>query len=419
MKQNINKITFASAFGTLFEWYDFLIYGTAAMLVFDKLFFPNVDPIVGVFASMLTFAVGFIARPVGGILFGHFGDKYGRKNTLTATMLLMGSTTFIIGLLPTYETIGILAPISLVSLRILQGIAFGGEWGGASLMIIEHCPNNRRAFYSSFIQMGYPLGLLIATGMYAVITRLPSEVFFDWGWRVPFLFSIVLVAIGSFIRLRLDETPVFKQIQKKNHILKSPFVDIILNHPTSLLLSVGLKITEVTWAYLLTVFCVVYGVNTLGFTRSDIVDAVLIASFINVFAIPLFGYISDVIGHRKIYIIGSLVTLLIAYPVFTMIEKGHIIPAMIIGLMLGNALMMAPLATYLPELFQPNVRFTGASFGCQIAAALGGGVAPILATWLAANYGGLSTVSALMIILGLITLVSAFLSHKTNNKRLY
>jgi len=267
--------------------------------------------------------------------------------------------------------------------------------------------------------MGYPLGLLIATGMYAVMTRLPSEDFFDWGWRVPFLFSIVLVAIGSFIRFRLNETPVFKQLQKKNYISKSPFVDIILNHPKSLLLSIGLKITEVTWAYLLTVFCVVYCVNTLGFTRSDIIDAVLIASFINVFTIPVFGYISDVIGHRKIYIIGSLITLLIAYPVFTMIETGHIIPAMIIGLMLGNALMMAPLATYLPELFQSNVRFTGAGFGCQIAAALGGGVAPILATWLAVNYGGLSTVSALMIILGLITLVSAFLSHRTNNKRLY
>lgn len=418
MKQNINKITFASAFGTLFEWYDFLIYGTAAALVFNKLFFPNIDPIVGMLAAMLTFAVGFIARPVGGILFGHFGDRYGRKNTLMATMLLMGVSTFAIGLLPTYETIGLWAPITLVILRILQGIAFGGEWGGASLMILEHAPNNRRAFYGSFIQMGYPLGVLAATGMFAIMTRLPHEDFLDWGWRIPFLVSIVLVAIGGFVRSSLPETPVFEKIQKEQTISRSPFIDIIFKEPKSLLLGIGLKITEVTWAYLLTVFCVVYAVNNLGFTRSDMMDAVLIASAINLFAIPTFGYMSDVIGRRKIYIAGSLITLVMAYPIFAMLQAGGTIPAMIIGLVFGNALMMAPLATYLPELFKSNVRFTGASFGCQIAAALGGGVAPVLATWLATNHDGLASVSALMFVLGLITLISALLAKETNAKQL-
>lgn len=418
MKQNINKITFASAFGTLFEWYDFLIYGTAAALVFNKLFFPNIDPIVGMLAAMLTFAVGFIARPVGGILFGHFGDRYGRKNTLMATMLLMGLSTFAIGLLPTYETIGLWAPITLVILRILQGIAFGGEWGGASLMILEHAPNNRRAFYGSFIQMGYPLGVLAATGMFAIMTRLPHEDFLDWGWRIPFLVSIVLVAIGGFVRSSLPETPVFEKIQKEQTISRSPFIDIIFKEPKSLLLGIGLKITEVTWAYLLTVFCVVYAVNNLGFTRSDMMDAVLIASAINLFAIPTFGYMSDVIGRRKIYIAGSLITLVMAYPIFAMLQDGGTIPAMIIGLVFGNALMMAPLATYLPELFKSNVRFTGASFVCQIAAALGGGVAPVLATWLATNHDGLASVSALMFVLGLITLISALLAKETNAKQL-
>jgi MFS transporter, MHS family, shikimate and dehydroshikimate transport protein len=418
MKQNINKITFASAFGTLFEWYDFLIYGTAAALVFNKLFFPNIDPIVGMLAAMLTFAVGFIARPVGGILFGHFGDRYGRKNTLMATMLLMGVATFAIGLLPTYETIGIWAPIALVILRILQGIAFGGEWGGASLMILEHAPVNRRAFYGSFIQMGYPLGVLAATGMFAIMTRLPEKDFLDWGWRIPFLVSIVLVAIGGFVRSRLSETPVFEKIQKEQTISRSPLIDIIFKEPKSLLLGIGLKITEVTWAYLLTVFCVVYAVNNLGFTRSDMMDAVLIASAINLFAIPTFGYMSDVIGRRKIYIAGSLITLVIAYPIFAMLQAGGVIPAMIIGLVFGNALMMAPLATYLPELFKSNVRFTGASFSCQIAAALGGGVAPVLATWLATNHNGLASVSALMFVLGLITLISALLAKETNAKQL-
>lgn len=418
MKNNINKITFASAFGTLFEWYDFLIYGTAAALVFNKLFFPTVDPIVGMLASMLTFAVGFIARPVGGILFGHYGDKYGRKNTLMTTMLLMGFATFAIGCLPTYNDIGIWAPIALVVLRVLQGIAFGGEWGGASLMILEHAPKNRRAFYGSFIQLGYPLGVLAAAGMYALVTRLPQEVFLDWGWRIPFLVSIVLVAVGGFVRSKLTETPVFEKLQKEKSTSKSPFIDTLLTEPKSLIIGIGLKITEVTWAYLLTVFCVVYAVNNLGQTRSAMMDAVLIASAINVVAIPLFGYLSDLVGRKKIYIAGSLITLVMSYPIFAMLESGNILWAMTIGLVLGNALMMAPLATYLPEIFNSNVRFTGASFGCQIAAALGGGVAPVLATWLATTYGGLTSVSVLMMFLGVLTLIAALSSKETSNKEL-
>lgn len=402
MKQNINKITFASAFGTLFEWYDFLIYGTAAALVFNKLFFPTVDPVVGMLAAMLTFSVGFIARPVGGIVFGHFGDRYGRKNTLMFTMLVMGLATFAIGLLPTYAAIGIWAPILLVTLRLIQGLAFGGEWGGASLMILEHAPENRRAFYSSFIQMGYPLGLLAATGMYAMLTSMDTEAFMSWGWRVPFLISIVLVAVGTWIRSSLTETPVFESMEK----VRLPFVETLVKEPRSLLIGVGLKITEVTWAYLLTVFAVVYAVNNLGVARPEIMKSVLIASAINVFAIPLFGLLSDIVGRRKIYIVGSLLTLVIAYPVFALLQAGYFTVAMIIGLTIGGALMMAPLAAFLPEQFKSQVRFTGASFGCQIAAALGGGVAPVFATWLAAQYG-LPGVAVLMMVLAVCTLIAA------------
>lgn len=408
MKQNINKITFASAFGTLFEWYDFLIYGTAAALVFNKLFFPNVDPLVGMLAAMLTFSVGFIARPIGGIVFGHFGDRYGRKNTLMITMLVMGLATFAIGLLPTYAVIGIWAPILLVTLRLVQGLAFGGEWGGASLMILEHAPENRRAFYSSFIQMGYPLGMLAATGMYAVLTSMDSAEFMSWGWRIPFLISILLVAVGAWIRSRLTETPVFESMKK----VKVPFVETLIKEPKALLIGIGLKITEVTWAYLLTVFAVVYAVNNLGVTRSEIMQSVLIASAINVFAIPAFGLLSDIIGRRKIYIAGSILTLIIAYPVFALLQAGYFTTAMILGLTVGGALMMAPLAAFLPEQFKSQVRFTGASFGCQIAAALGGGVAPVFATWLAVQYG-LPGVAVLMMILAVFTLLAAVSAKET------
>lgn len=417
MSKNINKITFASAFGTLFEWYDFLIYGTAAALVFNKLFFPQFDPMTGMLASLLAFSLGFIARPIGGILFGHFGDKYGRKNTLMATMLLMGVSTFAIGLLPTYNDIGIWAAVLLVVLRLLQGIAFGGEWGGASIMILEHSPKERRGFYGSFIQMGYPLGVLLATGMYAVVTKMPDEDFMSWGWRIPFLVSIFLVAVGAYVRRNLDETPVFEQMKSKQTIVKTPFFETLFKEPKSLVLGIGLKVTEVTWAYLLTVFVVIYAVNNMNIPKSIMMDAVLIASAINVFAIPLFGWISDVVGRRKVYIVGSLISIAMAYPVFSMFVAGDILLAMIIGLVLGNAVMMAPLAAYLPEIFKSNIRFTGASFGCQVAAAIGGGVMPATAAWLATAYG-LTGVAYLMIVLSLITLVSAITAGETAGKEL-
>lgn len=402
----INRVTFASAFGTLFEWYDFLIYGTAAALVFNTLFFPQVDPVTGMLASLLTFSVGFIARPVGGILFGHLGDRIGRKRTLMLTMLIMGLATFAIGILPTYQSIGVWAAVLLVLLRLLQGLAFGGEWSGASVMILEHAPDNRRGFYTSFIQMGYPLGLLCATGIYALVTRLPEQAFLEWGWRVPFLLSMVLVAVGVWVRRSIDETPAFEELSRTGNISKTPLWDV-LRRPRDLLIGMGLKITEVSWAYLLTVFAVVYAVNNLSIARSDMMDAILMASAINVIAIPIFGWLSDVMGRRWIYLVGSVITLIIAIPVWQALASGHLLMAMIVGLVLGNALMMAPLAAYLPELFPASTRYTGSGVGCQMAAALGGGVLPVAATALAATYG-ISAVGVLMIVLGLITLYSAY-----------
>lgn len=412
MKANIKKITFASAFGTFFEWYDFLIYGTAAALVFNKLFFPNFDPLAGMLASILTLSIGFIARPFGAILFGYFGDRYGRRNTLMATMLIMGISTFAIGLLPTYNDIGIWAAFLLIGLRVIQGIAFGGEWSGASLMITENAQEGKQSFYASFIQAGYPAGLLTATALYALLARMPQEEFLAWGWRIPFLISIVLVGIGAFIRSRLDETPEFLSIKESNEVTKTPVREVLFKNPLKILTGIGLKVTEVSWAYVLTVVYVVYAVTVLGAARADLMDYVFIAAVINLLLMPGFGMLADKMGTRNFYIMGSLVSATIAYPVIWLFSNDHVMWAMIIGLVLGNGLTMAPLAASLPGLFPPNIRYTGSSLANQLAAALGGGVIPSLGAWAIAAYGGLEACAIIMVIISLITLVSAF---GTNN----
>jgi MHS family shikimate/dehydroshikimate transporter-like MFS transporter len=399
------KVVFACAFGTLFEWYDFLIFGTAAALVFGKLFFPGVDPISGILLSLMTFSLGFIARPLGAVLFGHFGDRYGRKNTLMATMLLMGISTFLIGLLPTYAQIGFWAPVLLVVFRLLQGIAFGGEWGGASTVILESVPKKHRGFYSSFVQVGYPAGLLMASGIFYLVTLLPDDQLMQWGWRLPFLLSLVLVLIGHYTRKKISETPEFLDIQKQHRTVAFPIV-ATLKRPGTLITGIGLKITEVTWAYLLSVFMVMYAVQNLDLSRSDAMGAVLIASAINLIAIPLFGSISDRVGRSNIYILGSIMTVVMAWPIFWMLSSGYFLPGIVLGMVLGNALMMAPLAAYLTEIFPAKIRFTGASLGCQIAAAIGGGIVPPLAIWMTSS-GDLSSLTWLMIGLGIITLLAA------------
>lgn len=406
---NIKKITFASAFGTFFEWYDFLIYGTAAALVFNKLFFPNFDPTAGMLAAILTWSIGFIARPVGAILFGYFGDRYGRRNTLMATMLTMGLATFAIGCLPTYAVIGIWAPVLLISLRLIQGMAFGGEWSGASLMISENT-KSQRGFYGSFIQAGYPAGILAASFIYALLTQLPAEAFMSWGWRVPFLISLVLVAIGTFIRARLTETLVFERVQEQQQTVRVPVKEVLTKHFKTMLTGVGVKITEVTWAYMLTVSFVIYAVNTMGMVRADVMYNVFVAAAVMMFAIPMFGYLADRVGHRLYYIIGAGVSAAIAYPVFYLLSAGDLLPAMILGLVFGGGFMMAPLAAYLPSLFAANVRYTGSSLSNQIAAAIGGGIIPSISAWVI-SIGGLTSISWLMIALSAITLLAALTSR--------
>lgn len=411
--QNIIKATAASAVGTLFEWYDFLIYGVAAALVFNTLFFPNIDPVAGMLAALLTYAVGFIARPVGGAIFGHYGDKLGRKSVLMITMLLMGVGTFAIGLLPTYAEIGIWAPVLLILLRILQGIGFGGEWSSAALMIIENAPENRRGFYSSFVQVGFPLGLLLATGSFALVSKLPQEDLMSWGWRVPFLISFVLVALGGYVRSKLIETPVFTELREQQRLSKSPFWETVTKHPRTLLTAIGIKVTEVSWSYVVTVFLVGYATTKLNLPKSMFMDAIAVAAAVNLVSIPLFGYLSDLVGRKPLFYAGSIFTILMAFPLFNLVATGTsatIMLVVIACMVFGNAMMFSALAAYLSELFEPQVRSTGLGFSNQVAAAIGGGLAPTIAAALTAMFGGTAGVSVMLIIFAIITMVCVFIS---------
>jgi MFS transporter, MHS family, shikimate and dehydroshikimate transport protein len=419
--QKMGSVAFAGVIGTIIEWYDFLIYGTAAALVFNKLFFPTIDPTTGTLAALATYAVGFFARPLGGALFGHFGDRIGRKSMLMLTMVVMGTGTFLIGVLPTYNQIGIWAPILLIVLRFIQGLGLGGEWGGASLMVLEHAPANRRGLYGSLVQVGFPLGLVTSSAIFALVTKMPEADFLAWGWRIPFLISIVLVALGAFIRARIPETPVFEALKAKNDIAKNPFLEAVFKNPRTFLVALGLKLSEVSWVYMLTVFVVVYATTRLSLPRTLMLDAILYAALVEVITIPLFGYLSDKIGRRPFYFMGTAFTVLFAFPLFWMLDMkspGIVVLAVVIALNFGHGLMFAPESTYFPELFGARVRYSGASFGFQASAAIGGGFAPIIATALAGYMGGTEGVSIMLILLAAITFVATLFAHETLDKPL-
>jgi len=414
----MGAIAFASAIGTIVEWYDFLIYGTAAALVFNKLFFPTLDPTAGTMAAFGSYAVGFVARPLGGALFGHYGDRIGRKAMLTMTMLVMGAGTFLIGCLPTYGQIGLWAPALLVVLRFLQGLGVGGEWGGAVLMVIEHAPPHRRGLYGSLVQIGFPAGIAASTLTFLALTMLPEADFLAWGWRLPFLLSALLIGVGLFVRRRLAETPAFARMKADNAVARMPVMDILIRQPRVFLISVGLKVSEVAWVYVLTVFSIVYATGTLGLPRGLILNAILWAAILEFFTMPLFGWMSDTIGRRPMYFIATIVSAVCGFAVFGLLgtrDPVIVVATIAVVMSLTHAMMFAPEATFLPELFGTNVRYSGASLGCQVGAAISGGFSPIIASALLAWAGATWPISVFLALLALITLVSTIAAPETRD----
>lgn len=414
--ESIKKVALASFIGTTIEWYDYFIFGTAAALVFNQLFFPTVDPIIGTLAAFATFGVGFLARPLGGAIFGHYGDRIGRKAMLVLTLLMMGIATFLIGLLPTYEAIGVWAPVLLVVLRLVQGFGVGGEWGGAVLMAVEHSPSNKRGFYGSWPQMGVPAGLLLSTGVFAVFTWLPEEQFLAWGWRLPFLISILLVAVGLYIRLALLETPAFRQVQETRTQARVPIVDVLRTYPKSVLLVIGMRIAENGSFFVFSVFVLAYATEQLGLARSTVLAGVLIAAAVQLFAVPVWGALSDKIGRRPVYMGGAVFSLLFAFPFFWLINTQATILvwlAIVLALAVGHAAMYGPQAAFFPELFGTRVRFSGIAFSRELASIFAGALSPFIATALLAWAGNYWPVAVYLGAMALITTVAVYLAPET------
>jgi len=404
----------ASVLGTAIEWYDFLIYGTAAALVFNKLFFPIFDPFVGTLAAFGSYAFGFVARPIGGAVIGHFGDRVGRKGMLVLTMIIMGAATFLIGCLPTYNEIGIWAPILLITLRFAQGIGIGGEWCGACVMVIEHA-RDRRGFYGSLVQMGFPIGVATSTAIFGLMTKLPETSFESWGWRIPFLVSIVLVLLGVFIRYRLAETPAFQEVVYRNDVVKLPVLEVIKRDFRSFLLAVGITVSEIALAYLLTVFTISYSTTVLGLPRQAILNAIVYAAGIELITLPLAGWLSDVFGRKALYLTGALASIALAFPMFWLFETKNIAIitiTLVVTMTLTHAFLFGPKAAFMGELFSTRVRYSGAALGANIAAATSGGFSPLIATALL-GWVGTWAVSIFIIVLSLITLVSVLLAPET------
>ncbi|HLU56068.1 MAG TPA: MFS transporter [Pseudonocardia sp.] len=407
------RVALATLIGTSIEWYDFFIYGAAAALVFGKLFFPSASPLTGTLLALSTFGVGFVARPLGGVVFAHFGDRIGRKSMLVLSVLLMGGGTFAVGLLPSAETIGAAAPILLVLLRIVQGIGIGGEWGAAAVMAVEHAPPHRRGFFGSWPQVGVPAGMLTANLAMLVMSRsMPEEAFLSWGWRLPFLASIVLVVVGIVIRLKVHESPVFEAARAAGRIERLPVLAVLRRQPVNVLRAAGLRFAENSTFYIHTTFVLTYG-TTLGMERDQLLLAVIVSSAVGLISLPFYGWASDKFGRRPVVLWGSLVLLAMSWPYFWAIETRSlplIVLATVVAVNVGNSGVYGPQPAYFSELFEPEVRYSGASIGAQAASVFAGGLAPVIATALFSATGGYHLIALYMSAMVMITIVTALLS---------
>ena len=388
--RSLKRVAFASLVGTTLEFYDHFVYGSAAALVFPKLFFPQGDLLMATLLSITTYGVAFVARPVGAAVFGHFGDRLGRKMVLLSTLLIMGVATVLIGLLPTYAAVGYLAPVLLVVLRFAQGFALGGEWGGAALMVAEFDPEGqRRGFFGSLVQVASPLGVLIANAVFATVTWSTSpEAFLSWGWRVPFLLSAILVGFGLYIRRNLAEFPVFEEMEDTHREAEMPLVETFRDHWREVLLATGSRAGEGVIWYVFSLFLLVYGTQQLGLSSSTGLTAVLMGAVVGVFAIPFFGWLSDRVGRVPVIIGGALGAAVWVFAYFLLLETRNptiVVLAAMVG-MLCQAALWAPLASFVPEMFPAPVRCTGASLGFQLAGVFGGALSPIVAVWLIGRF---------------------------------
>jgi metabolite-proton symporter len=381
----------ASMVGTTIEWYDFFLYGTAAALIFNKLFFPAFDPLTGTLAAFGTYAVGFLARPLGAVVFGHYGDRVGRKSMLLVTLALMGIPTTLIGLIPTYESIGYGAAVLLVLMRFFQGMAVGGEWGGAALMAVEHAPEGRRAFFGSLPQAGVGAGLILSSLAMSAASQLPEEDFLSWGWRVPFLASVVLLAVGVFIRLKVAESPAFETLKDSGTQVDLPVVEVLRTHWRAVLTAAGTRMVETTWFYTVVTFSLTYLTQQLGVSRPLALDAIIVGATVSLFTIPLAGYLSDHFGARRVFMTGTLLLGAAAFVFFPMLDTKSpvlLLVAMSVAIGVIFPLVYAPQSALFSAQFPPEVRYSGISLSVQVAGAVAGGAAPIVATSLLAAGNG-------------------------------
>jgi MHS family shikimate/dehydroshikimate transporter-like MFS transporter len=417
----IKRVVVSSVIGTAVEWYDFLIYGTASALVFNKLFFPLVDPALGTIAAFGTYGVGYFARPLGAAIFGNFGDRAGRKAMLAMTIVIMGLGTFLVGLLPTYGQIGIAAPVLLVLLRLLQGIGLGGEWGGAVLMVVENAPVRNRGLLGSMVQIGYPIGNLAAIGMFGLLSQVPESDFLAWAWRIPFLISIVLAGVGLYIRLQLKETPVFRELEAKKEVARLPLVEILTRHRRPFFTAVGLKLSEISYAQIGGVFAIAYVTGKLAMPRNVILNAILLSAVVAFVVIPLFGWLSDKIGRKTMFYASSLFAMGFAFPIFWLLDTKDpltitltIVMAITFGQMVGFS-VGAPLYS---ELFAARLRYSGASLGFEVGAAIGGLTPLAAATFMAWTGGATWPISVYLIVVAVITFIAAMAAPETAGKAL-
>jgi metabolite-proton symporter len=415
----LRRIVIASVAGNAMEWYDFFVYGTAAALVFGKLFFPaNADPLIGTLGAFAAFAIGFVARPLGGIVFGHIGDRYGRRASLVWTLLIMGFATFGIGLLPTYDHVGLWATLALVALRLLQGIASGGEWGGGVLMISENAPPEKRGYYAAWSQLGVGGGFVLSSAAFLAVQALPNDQFISWGWRLPFLASIVIFALGVYIRHSLPESRDFENAEEAGKTSHMPVLEAIKRHPKEILMAMGLRVAENGGAYIFLAFSLVYG-KFVGIPNSTMLTGVMLAMVVEMIAMLLWGKLSDHIGRKPVYMIGAASLAVMAFPFFWLLDT-HSTPLIWLALVLGTAVchgaMIGTLPALVGELFSTEVRYSGVALGHEVASIFAGGLSPLLATALLSRYHASWPVAVFLIVLSLITVVTLRFTHETRER---